>query len=45
MFRRQSVILVFLEKRGLKALAHKLARACYYVMKDGTTFDVDRCFA
>lgn len=30
---------------AVKALAHKLARACYYIMRDGTTFDVDRCFA
>jgi transposase len=28
-----------------KALAHKLARACYYVMRDGVEFDVNKCFA
>jgi len=27
-----------------KALAHKLARACYHMMKDGQPFDVKRCF-
>ena len=28
-----------------KALAHKLARACYHMMKDAQPFDVKRCFA
>lgn len=28
-----------------KALAHKLARACYHVMKEKQPFDVTRCFA
>jgi transposase len=28
-----------------KALAHKLARACYHILKEGTPFDVTRCFA
>jgi transposase len=28
-----------------KALAHKLARACYHMLKDGKPFDVTRCFA
>ena len=28
-----------------KALAHKLARACYHMMKEGKPFDVTRCFA
>ncbi len=28
-----------------KALAHKLARACYHILKDGKPFDVARCFA
>ena len=28
-----------------KALAHKLARACYHIMNDGQPFDVKRCFA
>ena len=28
-----------------KALAHKLARACYHVMKEKRPFDVTRCFA
>jgi len=27
-----------------KAVAHKLARACYHVMKDGTAFESERCF-
>lgn len=27
-----------------KALAHKLARACYHMLRDGTAFDVRRCF-
>jgi transposase len=28
-----------------KALAHKLARACYHMLKGGRPFDVKRCFA
>lgn len=28
-----------------KALAHKLARACYHMLKEGKAFDVKRCFA
>lgn len=27
-----------------KALAHKLARACYYIMKDGVPFNEQLCF-
>jgi hypothetical protein len=27
-----------------KSVAHKLARACFYVMRDLTPFDVDRAF-
>jgi transposase len=27
-----------------KALAHKLARACYHMLKEGKPFDVKRCF-
>ena len=27
-----------------KAVAHKLARACYYILRDNTTFQVKRCF-
>jgi transposase len=27
-----------------KALAHKLARACYHVLRDRKSFDVQRCF-
>jgi len=27
-----------------KALAHKLARACYHVLKNGQPFDMKRCF-
>jgi transposase len=30
---------------ALKAVANKLARACYYVMRDEVSFDVDRAFA
>jgi len=30
---------------AIKALAHKLARACYHILKDGKPFDVARCFA
>jgi transposase len=30
---------------ALKAVAHKLARACYYVMRDEVPFDVGRAFA
>lgn len=30
---------------AVKALAHKLARACYHIMKEGKPFDVERCFA
>ena len=29
---------------ALKAVAHKLARACYHVMKDGREFDVAKAF-
>ncbi|WP_316231284.1 IS110 family transposase [Bradyrhizobium sp. SZCCHNR1051] len=28
-----------------KALAHKLARACYHILKEGKPFDITRCFA
>lgn len=28
-----------------KALAHKLARACYHILKENKPFDVTRCFA
>jgi transposase len=30
---------------ALKAVAHKLARACYYIMRDAVPFDVSRAFA
>lgn len=30
---------------AIKAVAHKLARATYHVMKDETPFDIDRAFA
>jgi len=29
----------------LKAVAHKLARACFYIMRDEVVFEVDRAFA
>ena len=28
-----------------KALAHKLARACFHMLKENQPFDVQRCFA
>jgi transposase len=30
---------------AIKALAHKLARACFHIMKERKPFDVTRCFA
>ena len=30
---------------AIKALAHKLARACYHMMKEKKPFDAKRCFA
>lgn len=30
---------------AVKALAHKLARACYHILKEGKPFEVKRCFA
>ncbi len=30
---------------ALKAVAHKLCRACYYIMKNGVAFDVTKAFA
>ena len=30
---------------AIKAVAHKLARACYHILKDGVPFDIDRAFA
>jgi transposase len=30
---------------AVKALAHKLARACYHILKEGKPFEVQRCFA
>ena len=29
---------------AIKAVAHKLARACYHVIKDGTPFDAAKAF-
>jgi transposase len=29
---------------ALKAVAHKLARACYYVLRDQVPFEVEKCF-
>jgi len=29
---------------AIKAVAHKLARACYHLLKDGTEFDPKRAF-
>lgn len=30
---------------AIKAVAHKLARACYHMMRDDVPFEVERCFA
>ena len=30
---------------AIKAVAHKLSRACYHIMKDQTVFDVNKAFA
>jgi len=30
---------------AIKAVAHKLARACYYIMRDQVCFDVEKAFA
>ena len=30
---------------AIKALAHKLARACFHILKEHQPFDVRRCFA
>lgn len=30
---------------AIKALAHKLARACLHILKERKPFDVTRCFA
>jgi transposase len=30
---------------AIKTVAHKLARACYYMLREGTDFDVGRAFA
>ena len=30
---------------AIKAVAHKLARAAYYILRDHTAFDVKRAFA
>ena len=30
---------------AIKALAHKLARACYHMLREQKPFDVNRCFA
>jgi transposase len=30
---------------AIKAVAHKLARACYHMLREGTDFDVNRAFA
>jgi transposase len=29
---------------AIKTVAHKLARACYHILRDGTDFDVARTF-
>ena len=29
---------------AIKAVAHKLARACYYVMRDNVAFDAEKAF-
>ena len=30
---------------AIKAVAHKLCRACYYIMKDQVPFDITKAFA
>ncbi len=30
---------------AIKAVAHKLCRGCYYIMKDQVAFDVSKAFA
>jgi Transposase IS116/IS110/IS902 family len=30
---------------AIKAVAHKLCRACYYIMKDQVSFDITKAFA
>jgi transposase len=30
---------------AIKTVAHKLARACYHMLREGSDFDVDRAFA
>jgi transposase len=30
---------------AIKTVAHKLARACYYILRDQVAFDVDRAFS
>ena len=30
---------------AIKAVAHKLCRACYYIMKNQVAFDVTKAFA
>jgi len=30
---------------AIRTVAHKLARACYHMLRTGSDFDVDRAFA
>ncbi|MCP4991483.1 MAG: IS110 family transposase, partial [Colwellia sp.] len=30
---------------AIKTVAHKLARACYYILRDQVVFEVDKAFA
>jgi hypothetical protein len=30
---------------AIKAMAHKLCRACYYIIKDQVAFDITKAFA
>jgi len=30
---------------AIKAVAHKLCRACYYIIKDQVAFDITKAFA
>ncbi len=30
---------------AIKTVAHKLARACYFILRDGVDFDVEKAFA
>lgn len=43
--RPNSVIVKTQRVVAIKAVAHKLARACYYVLRDQVPFEVNKAFA